>query len=42
MVNADQDVHQVLEYRTDASLIRDLPSGLLLCLFGLFVLMRQP
>jgi hypothetical protein len=38
MVNADQDVHQVLEYRTDASLIRDLPYGLLLCLFGLFVL----
>ena len=32
-----EDVHQTLEYRTDAALIRTLPYGLLLCLFGLFV-----
>src|SRR5213078_3266372 len=37
-MDAGQDVHQLLEYRTDASLMRQLPSGLLLCLFGLFVL----
>src|SRR5258705_14002992 len=36
MIDAREDVRQTLEYRTDASLIRDLPSGLLLCLFGLF------
>src|SRR5262245_20270442 len=36
MRNADPSVHQIREYRTDASLMRQLPFGLLLCLLGLF------
>src|SRR5215475_11273507 len=37
MMDAGQDVHQTVVYRTDASLMRELPFGLLLCLFGLFM-----
>jgi hypothetical protein len=36
MMNADPAVHQIREYRTDASLMRELPFGLCLCLLGLF------